>query len=499
MKRVAMMEDTFLRLENRRQPLNMGMLMLLDPPKDAGKDFAKNIAERLRECTDFAPPFNQRLVRRAGLDYWVEDKDLDLDQHFVHLSLPAPGRIRELLAMVSRVHSNHLDRAFPLWRLYLIEGIEDGRIAMYLKIHHSLTDGISGIQMLKSSMSTDQEASKTMPAPWAIGIKKPKNAQPLPVPTPADSISALRTMAQQGFSSGLNSIKAVGREIYKSFKDYREHNPDFALGGQAPRSIFNHKVSSSRRFAAQSYSTPRIRAVARANDATSNDVILAMCSGALRYYLEDRHELPKEPLLAAIPVSVRREDHPTDAANEVAFTMTHLATNIDDPIERLKAIKSCMDYNKERIHNLSPGELTTYAAMMLLPGVTNSILGYAPNKALGSAVISHVPGPREDVYWQGAKLSGLYPVSLVVDSVALNITIISRHDFVDFGIIACRKTVPSMQKMLKYLQVALEDMEKAIGIEIPDSEEEKATQAKPDDAEKAIEKVTGEARSVAVS
>ena len=204
MKRLALVDDTFLRLESRRQPLHIGMLMLLQPPKDAGKDFAKNLAERLRSYTQMAPPFNQRLVTRRGIHYWTEDSELDLDHHFVHLSLPDPGRIRELLAMVSRVHSSHLDRAFPLWRLYLIEGIEDGRIAVYLKIHHSMTDGVAGIRMLASCMSTDMEASMTMPPPWSIGIKKSKFSQPLPVPTPhIESISALGIVGLgHGFYAG---------------------------------------------------------------------------------------------------------------------------------------------------------------------------------------------------------------------------------------------------------------------------------------------------------
>ena len=462
MKRLALIDDTFLRLESRRQPLHIGVLMLFEPPQGAGKDFAKKIAERLRECATITPPFNQRLVRRNGIHYWTEDSELDLDHHFVHLSLPEPGRIRELLAMVSRVHSSHLDRAFPLWRAYLIEGIEDGRIALYIKIHHSMTDGVSGIQMLASALSKDVEVSKTMPPPWATGVQKSRFGQPLPVPTHMGSLSALSSMARGGIRSSVRSIQAVGRELYKSFKDFRSHNPDFALGGQAPRSIFNTKVSASRRFAAQSYSLPRIKAVAKALDATTNDVILAMCSGALRRYLEDRNELPEQPLLAAIPVSVRRKGHQSDAANEVAFTMAHLASNVADPVERLKAIKSCMDYNKQRIKNLSPGELTTYAAMMLLPGATNTLLGYAPEKVLGNLVISHVPGPRTTMYWQGAKLCGLYPVSLIVDTVALNITIVSRHDSVDFGLIACSRTAPSMQRLLKYLEDALQELEDAL-------------------------------------
>jgi diacylglycerol O-acyltransferase / wax synthase len=460
MKRIPLIDDAFLRLESRRMPLHIGMLMLFEPPADATEDFAENIFTRLKEYTTTVPPFNQCLVRRKGMHYWEEDKDFDLEQHFVHLSLPEPGRIRELLSMVSRVHCGHLDRSYPLWRMYLIEGIEDGRIAIYLKIHHAMVDGVSGMKMLMSSMSTDAKMSTVMPPPWANSVKKSSTSQPLPVPTPTvGSISAVRSLARTGIKAGTKSVANIAKELRKSFNDFWHHNPDFALGGQAPRCLFNEKISGSRRFAAQSYSMPRIKAVAQAYGGSSNDVILAMCASALRRYLEVRGELPEAPLLAAVPVSVRREGHHSDAANEVAFTMAQLATDVSDPAERMRAIKSCMDYNKERINQLSPGELTAYAAMMLLPGATNTLLGYSPNKTLANVVISHVPGPRQDMYWQGAKLSGLYPASLIIDGGALNITIISRHDFVDFGIIACRKTVPQVQRLLDYLEDGLSELE----------------------------------------
>ena len=165
MKRLGLMDDAFIRLESRRMPLHIGVLMLLEPPANAGKQFALEIADRLRRSSQTAPPFNRRLVQRRGIHYWEEDEEFDLDQHFAHLSLPQPGRIRELLAMVSRVHSAHLDREYPLWRMYLIEGLEDGRIAVYMKIHHALVDGVSGMKLLLKSMATSAAASKKLPPP----------------------------------------------------------------------------------------------------------------------------------------------------------------------------------------------------------------------------------------------------------------------------------------------------------------------------------------------
>lgn len=457
MIKVGMIDDTFLWLESRRQPLHIGMLMLFEPPQDVpASEFVMQLADRLRQSKGAAAPFNRRLVRQRGKHYWKEAEDFDITHHFVHIALPQPGRIRELLAMVSRIHCSHLDRAYPLWRLYLIEGLEDGRFAVYFKIHHSLIDGITGIRMLIKCMSTSPDESAKLLPPWEIPTKK-GGAQHLPVPTPATGgLSAFRSIAR----AGLRSVIPVINEMRSNMWDIWSKNPDFVTGGQAPRSILNQKVSATRRFAAQSYSTPRIKAVADAFDSTLNDVILAMCAGALRRYFSDLDELPDRPLIAAVPVSIRRDRH--RFGNEVAFTFTHLATNLEDPAARMRAIKSCMDYNKEHLSKLTPEQSMVCAAMKLMPGLYNAMMGNSQKYSLANLVISHVPGPRRTMYWQGARLCGLYPASLLTDGGALNITLVSRHDFVDFGIIACRKTVPQVQRLLEYLEEALGELEEAI-------------------------------------
>lgn len=458
MSKLSLVDDTFLRLESRRQPLHIGMLMLFEPPPDAPADFAAQLAERLRQSTRAVPPFNEHLGRRRGLHYWQEDDDFDLAHHFVHMSLPKPGRIRELLAVVSRVHSVHLDRAYPLWRLYLIEGLEDGRIAVYLKIHHSVVDGVGGIRMLMKSMSKDREVSAKMPPPWEIGASGDKK-QSIPVPVPlVEGFNAMRMMAGEG----LRAAKPVLQRVRDTLRDFRKGDPNIALAGEAPRCVLNGKISATRRFAAQQYSTPRMRAVGKAANATLNDVVLAMCGGALRRYLQSLGQLPDKPLLAGVPISIRRDE--TMSGNEVAFTIAHLATHIEEPLERMYAIKRCMDRNKQSLQDFSPAQVMAYAATMLLPGTLKVLLGLKPDNVLGSVVISHVPGPREDMYWQGCRLSGLYPASLLFDTLALNITVISRHDYVDFGLIACRKSVPQVQRLLEHLEDELVALEQATGL-----------------------------------
>ena len=198
MKRLMPLDLLFLLFEQRHQPLHVGALSLFHPPHDAPPSFVADLAARLRESTQPAPPFNRRLAGGFGLKFWDEDAEFDLAQHFVHLALPKPGRIRDLLAMVSRVHSAHLDRAYPLWRMYLIEGLEDGRIATYSKIHHSLVDGVAGIRLMLKSMSPDRAESEQMPPPWEVRTRKSRLPS-LPVPqVSVGGAKALRGLLREG-------------------------------------------------------------------------------------------------------------------------------------------------------------------------------------------------------------------------------------------------------------------------------------------------------------
>ena len=456
MKRLSPIDSLFLMMERRHQPLQVGALSLFTPPPGAPRDFALQLAERLRESRQAMPPFNRRLSSHFGMAFWEEDDDFDLAHHFVHLALPKPGRVRELLAMVSRVHSAHLDRAYPLWRTYLIEGLDDGRIATYSRIHHSLVDGVAGIRLMIKSMSPDIEESKLMPPPWEVVTRKSRNPV-LPVPTTSGGgISAVQGLAEEG----VRSFPALWKVLKESWHDLRTHHPDLVYSPQAPRCVLNQKVSGSRRFAAQSYSTARIKAVGEKFGATSNDVVLAMCGGALRRYLDGLGQLPEKPLVAAVPVSVRRDDG--DMGNEIGFALTTLATDLDDPGARLIKIKNCMDYNKARLRQLSPAQMMTYGMLLLLPGIFNFISGFG-NTTLANVVVSHVPGPRKPMYWQGCLLNGLYPVSLLVDGMTLNITLVSRQDSVDFGLIGCRRSLPSLQRLLDDLEDELAAMERAAG------------------------------------
>jgi diacylglycerol O-acyltransferase len=450
MKKLTMLDSGFLLLEKRNQPLHVAYLNLYSPPADAGPDFVQKLVERLRSYAAL-PPFNQRLQSPFGIGAWVEDPEFDIDQHVIHISLPRPGRIRELLSMVSRMHSSHLDRAYPLWRIYVIEGLEGNRIATYSKVHHSVADGVAGTRLVLKSMSSSPD--EILPPSWSIppaGRRKPDSLLSVPL----NKAAHLAEMAR----SALTGLPGVARELRLSYREYREQHPQFLSGLSAPACILNQRISASRRFAAQSFAYARVRDIARTLELTTNDVVLGICSYALRKYLLQLNALPDKPLLALVPMSTRRDN--SDSGNQIAFMQVSLATHLDDPEDRMRAIKESIDHGKQRFAALSPAEMFGYAVTMMTPGLFNMLATAHPQRLPFNLVISNVPGPKGQMYWQGCKLEGMYPVSAIADGMALNITLTRRHDSLDFGLIGCRRTLPHLQSMLEYLEEGLAEMEK---------------------------------------
>ena len=448
-------DQMFLLLERRNQPMHVGSLMLLTPPPDAGPDYAQELADWARSHTRAQPPFNQRLTYKLGMPFWTEDTEFDLEAHFHHISLPKPGRIRELLAIVSKLHSGLMDRAKPLWELYIIDGIEDGRVAVYSRIHHALVDGVAGMRMLQRCLSTDPDARDTLPF-WAVPPRKraPADGVIAQVKQPISKAAKFANVVKEQASTG----PTVAREIYKSIKS-RGTNADYVSVFQAPRTILNQPISASRRFAAQSWDLPRIRAAARRHNATLNDIVLAMCASALRHYLSDLNALPDKPLVAMVPMSLRKDD--SDAGNQIGMVLANLATHLADPLERLDAIARSVQNSKDRFANMSQLEIMNYVATAMAVSGINMATGIAPTWQAFNIVISNVPGPKETLYWNGAKLDGIYPVSIAMDGQATNITLVSYGDKFEIGIIACRRTLPHMQKLLQYLEDGLVELEQA--------------------------------------
>lgn len=448
MKPVAMMDAGFLLGERRNQPMHVGGLMLLTPPDDSAAFVERTKAWAMQHARA-EPPFNQKLERRGGVWFWTEDTEFDLESHFHHMSLPRPGRIRELLALVSKLHGSLMDRTKPLWELYLIDGLEDGRVAVYTKVHHALVDGMAAMRLFNKS-TADNAGDEVVPI-WAMPPRRREGRAAVK----ANPYSAMM-QAVNAARSNLKSTPRVLGEVLKSIKARRK-DPDYVSVFQAPRTIFNQRISGARRFAAQSWPLQRIRDAGKKHQATLNDIVLAMCGSALRRYLIDLDALPAKPLVAMVPVSMRKDD--SEGGNQVAMVLANLATHIEDPLERLDTIVRSVQNSKDRFARMSQGEILAYLGVVMAAHGANMALGLNPRWQAFNIIISNVPGPKEVRYWNGARVDGTYPVSIPIDGSALNITLNSYAGNLEFGLTACRRTLPHMQNLLRYLEEGLAELE----------------------------------------
>ncbi|AMQ89005.1 MULTISPECIES: WS/DGAT/MGAT family O-acyltransferase [Marinobacter] len=455
MKPLSPTDQLFLWLEKRQQPMHVGGLQLFSFPEGAPDDYVAQLADELRQKFEVTPPFNQRLSYKLGQPVWVEDEHLDLEHHFRFEALPTPGRIRELLAFVSAEHSHLMDRERPMWEVHLIEGLKDRQFAIYTKVHHSLVDGVSAMRMA-TRMLSDNPEDTGLPPIWDL----PRRARP----DRDDAGSSLwHSIAHVLGMSGkqLGTIPTVAKELLKTINQARK-DPAYDSIFHAPRSVLNQKITGSRRFAAQSYCLTRIKAVCEAYGTTINDVVTAMCASALRTYLMNQDALPEKPLIAFVPVSLHRDD--STEGNQVGVILANLHTDENDAGQRLVKIHHGMQEAKDRYRHMSPEEIINYTALTLAPAAFHLLTGMAPKWQTFNVVISNVPGPSKPLYWNGAKLEGMYPVSIAMDRLALNMTLTSYNGQVEFGLIGCRRTLPSLQRMLDYLENGLAELETAAGL-----------------------------------
>ena len=445
----------FLNLEKRQQPMHVGGLFLFELPKDASATFVHDLVEEIRQSKGIpVPPFNNQL---NGL-FWGEDNEFDIDHHFRHIALPKPGRIRELLVYISQQHSSLIDRAKPLWTCDIIEGIEGNRFAMYCKIHHAMVDGVAGMRLIEKSLSKDP-AEKNVAPLWYVESNRTKRSKN-PKAVASTKLKGLMKGLMKGIKSQLEVTPKVFQELSQTIFKERGKNPDYVSSFQAPPSMLNQRVSSSRRFAAQSFELSRFRNIAKSLGVTLNDVVLAICSGALRDYLIVHDSLPKKPLIAMVPASLRTDD--STEGNQITMILANLATHVEDPLERLEIIRRSVQNSKQRFSRMTSSEILIYSALVYGPAGLNIASGMLPKRQAFNLVISNVPGPREPLYWNGARLDALYPASIVMDGQALNITMTSYLDKLEVGLIACRNSIPKMQSLLTHLEDEIQRFEQII-------------------------------------
>ena len=443
----------FLSLEKRQQPMHVGGLFLFQIPENAPAGFIQNLVADIRNSKSIPiPPFNNKL---NGL-FWDEDEEFDLDHHFRHIALPQPGRILELLTYISQEHSSLIDRAKPLWTCHIIEGIEGNRFAMYFKIHHAMVDGIAGMRLVEKSLSQDPNAKSIVP-PWCVEGPRAKRLK-------EPNVSRFKKI-MNGVMGQLESTPRVMYELSQTVMKDMGRNPDYVSSFQAPSSILNQRVSSSRRFAAQSFEFDRLRHISKSLGVTINDIVLAICSGALREYLLSQDALPKKPLIAMVPASVRDDD--SSMSNRITMILANLGTHKEDPLERLAIVRRSVQNAKEKFKRMNSNQILNYSAFVYSAAGLNIASGLLPKRQAFNLVISNVPGPREPLYWNGARLDALYPASIILDGQALNITMTSYLDKLEVGLTGCRNALPKMQNLLTHLEEEIQRFEAIVGVEGP--------------------------------
>ncbi|MFC4783523.1 WS/DGAT/MGAT family O-acyltransferase [Nocardioides sp. MAHUQ-72] len=457
----------FLLAENRSQPMHVGGLQLFEKPEGAGRGYVREMFEQMRDVEEISPLFlkhPKRSLRTAGQLVWENDDQFDIEHHVRHSALPKPGRVRELLELCGRLHGTRLAWERPLWEAHVIEGLRDGRVAMYTKTHHALVDGVSAMRLIQSVLTTDPE-KRGMPAPWGVRPGRAARAEessqePAHHDLAQVPLAAFRTaLGITAEAAGLPG--ALVRTLNKSVR-----NETSSLSLYAPRTMFNTSITGSRRFAAQDWPIERLRAIGRASGATLNDVVLAMCAGAVRTYLLELGALPEAPLVAMVPVGLNAKQSQLASAeggNAVGAVMCKLGTDLEDPADRLAAIHLSMVDGKRALSSMTPMQILAMSALGQAPAILPPLL-----KMQGivrppyNLIISNVPGPRTTHYWNGAKLVGQYPLSIPINGMALNITCTSYDGNMDFGLTGCRRTVPHLQRLLTHLDDEVTALEKAV-------------------------------------
>lgn len=481
MRKLTAVDAQFLALEDGKVHGHVSVLGIYDPSTAPSGSLSRQavsdlVATRLHRL----PPFRWRLAEVPfGIDhpYWYDDPGFDLDFHIRELALPAPGDERMLAEQVSRIIARPLDRARPLWELYLIHGLERGRVAVLTKMHHAAVDGVSGGEVVGTLLDSEPLAPSRPPEQPSGSGAMPSQLEMLArgiAGVPSQTGRAIRSVPralpyldQNPFARGVPGAQALARFSRRALGARPRRRDGGILEGRelrAPRTALNQRIGPHRRVALSSQSLEDAKAIKNRFGVTVNDVVVAICAGALRSWLSEQGDLPSEPLLVMVPVSVRTAAERTTFGNRVSAMLAPIPTHLDDPEERLLAAHEAMRSAKEQ-HQAIPATAITDANDAIPPAifaraarVTSRIAAIHPAEVPVNTVISNVPGSPTPLYLAGARLEALYPVSAVMHGVGLNLTVMSYCGGLNFGIVADRDLVPDAWPLAAALRTAQDEL-----------------------------------------
>jgi WS/DGAT/MGAT family acyltransferase len=462
MKQLTGLDAAFLMLERHNSTGHVGGVCLLDPTDAPAPVDLASITALIEQRLHLIPIMRHRLAWvPLGLDqpYWIDDEDFDIEYHVREISLPNPGSDAQLAEQVSRLHARPLDRNRPLWEAYLVSGLSGGRLAFYTKMHHAAIDGVSGAELMTMLLDLSPEGREVAPAPAYHPRSAPTGARLLAQAATgllASPVNALRIAKDV-----VRSLPVVGSYVTPYVgavlgRGTRDGDVIATAPGLAPRTPFNRAITPHRRWAFRSVGLAEVKTVKNHFGVSVNDVVMAMCAGAIRRWLSEHDALPDSPLVAMVPVSVRDDASKSSLGNKVAAMLATLPTQLADPQDRLTNVHEAMKVAKaqqaaiptglvENVTDFAPPALTARAARVAFA------MGLPHRVPPFNLVISNVPGPNIQAYLGGAKLIANYPVSVIVDGQGFNITVMGYRGELHFGLIACRELVPEVDAIAGYL------------------------------------------------
>jgi diacylglycerol O-acyltransferase / wax synthase len=478
MQQLTSLDAQFLNVESSTTVGHVGSLLLLDPSTVPGGQLTLDmVRDVLEPRLHLAPPLRQRLVQvplGLGRPYWADDPDFDLEFHLREIALPGKGTHEQLGEQVARIHARPLDRARPLWELYLVQNVEGGRSAIYSKIHHAAIDGVSGAEILAALMDLSPEPRVVEPPeqPWS----------PTPLPTDAEMFGrgVLQAVQQPAHLArslpkslphlvdipgaanipGAAAVSSVAGALARAIgqSDGGEHRKL-----STPRTPLNGPITAHRRFAFGSLPLDEIKQVKNAFKMSVNDVVMALCTSALRRWLLDHDGLPSVPIVVAVPVSIRAKNGSGSTGNQISVMLADMPTHLPDPRVRLEFVAASMTTAKRYFQAIPATILQDISAV--LPTALNGLAARSLFRLVTvpglpfNLFVSNVPGPQLPLYVAGASITGIYPVSAVTDMTGgLNITLFSYNGALDFGLIACRELLPDVWNLIGYLRDALDEL-----------------------------------------
>lgn len=462
MKRLTGLDAAFLSLETSTNHMHVMAVVVLDPTELEGGFTASTLKRLIRSRIDKLPQFRRRVVAVPfGINQplWVEDPGFDLDFHIRQVAVPRPGRTKEVAQLVGEIAGWQLDRDRPLWQMWVVEGLEHDRVAIIAKVHHSVLDGASGVEMLAQLVDLEP-----IPVPDAIA---PGYWEPDRVPGDLEAFAASVISLVRRPMRVAKALANLGESLLRLGTRLRNETVQTGVPFSAPRLAWNSAITPHRKVAFVTMSLDDARKIKDVCGATINDVILAVLSGAFRRYLEARDELPDRPLVAVVPTSVR-SSMDSEAGNRVSAMFTQLATDLSDPLDRLHAVQATMTGAKQ-VHEDIGGNTLEQWAELASPALLASGMGLyrqlrlvERHPPIMNAIVSNVPGPQFPIYFGGARMVSIFTMGPVFDGVGLNVTVISYEGKLHVGFMACRETVPELWRLAEEVPTAMQDLLKAV-------------------------------------